>query len=160
VLRVLWWTLIRSVMSPRRVRLAGLFLCCASFAGCANVVSDMDFRPPPGWVWAFTPPYSGRQVWIDPRDPLQIVMVMRPGQPANMSTGLGVRRTNIKICGNHPAVYYTIDTSPLLKQNAQMEWVDTWWSGHPISAAYTRRAGTAPDVGAEKAIRSLCMSKG
>lgn len=133
-----------------------LMLACIALTGCShNLVSDFDFCPPPHWV--STPAIKGRQFWMDPDDRHQVVMVVRPAEPLNESAGFGVRRMNIEICGNHPAVYYRIRSTRVGEEPSQIEWVDTSWNGQAISAVYVRPLGIAANPTAEQSIRTLCM---
>ena len=120
-----------------------------------SCAAHSDITPPPGWTG--TPNIFGFhvQVFRNPQDLRQSIMVTRPLNPRPTSHPAKEKWTPMKICGNHPAMLMQ-QRAVLSGQDTQMDGVDTSWNGVRVMAMYARPYGTPADPEAEKSIRSLC----
>jgi hypothetical protein len=148
----------------RRVHLMSLLAASLALTGCSGtLVSDMDFHAPSKWIAA--PSIGGRELWINPDDPYEVVMVQRPGgaittvaRPVKNGHHVLFSNNPVTICGSHHAVLSHFEMYSK-GHRSEVDMIDTSWNGEVISALYFRSIGKAPNVAAERSIRSLCLRR-
>ena len=123
----------------------------------------MDFQAPPNWV--VTPSIAGRELWINPHDLYEVIMVQRPGGPMTTVAkpivyGHHVMFSSnaVTICGSHQAVLSNFRMYSK-GHRSEVDMIDTSWNGEVMRALYFRPVGKTPNAAAERSIRSLCLKK-
>jgi hypothetical protein len=144
-----------------------------SLYGCAvSLTHDLAFQAPPHWI--ASPTFRNEQLWIDPSNAYQTILIQRPATPLH-STPLVMRyaksgpiyisgddfvrkREDITICHSQPATFYSLRMH-IGKEPSDVDVVQTKSRGQLVAAWYARPQGVTPQPPAENAIRSICAAK-
>lgn len=130
-------------------------------AGCAGpftsaTISEIRFKPPTGW--RSTPSLAGSEMWTNPKNRAEFVMLSHQRgffQMQSSNAPRGVKARDIRICKGHPAVAFSL--AP--RANFQTDGVTAYWDNKGYTAMYVREIGFPANQSAERSLRSLCLAR-